>query len=76
MIDLYRRPAAEFFGADVGYGIRCERPVRLRVSATDVRPAAVFEDVSDLQVDGAHLRDGNKHLCTGNQGRLACIAGK
>jgi polygalacturonase len=52
------------------------RNVRLRVGATDVRPAAVFEDVSDLQVDGAHLRDGNKHLCTSAQGRLACVAGK
>jgi polygalacturonase len=58
-------PHAPMFGALPAHGLFVRhaegvtlRNVRLRVSAADARPAAVFEDVRDLQLDSRHIVGG------------------
>lgn len=77
-------PHAPMFGPLPAHGLYVRhaegvtlRNVQLQVGAADARPAAAFDDVGELEVNGAHLDDRDAHLCSATgRGRLDCAGGK
>jgi polygalacturonase len=72
-------PHAPMFGPLPAHGLYIRhaegitlRNVRLHVDAPDVRPAAVIEDVRDLQVDEASFGSVRNRACNSAKGKLTC----